>query len=217
MIPVLLIVLTSCFSASSEFSCQNNIVGKEGRVIKKIISGYNYQPGDSCFGGMSEFDKLGRLTTEYDFSSCGKLFKKVTYHYDKTGKVQSSSITSKIENVTYKWNYNEKGLVTEKVATQPTKSFQYKLSYRYDAEGNQIEYKGTMADGSAFRGTSREEYVYENGLKMITRCFGGNEFDIPGYRTEHFYDNTGKEIKSLVYKDPSSTKADMVYLHYQYH
>lgn len=187
------------------------------KIKRKITADHDYKPGDKCVGGISLYNEQGQMTEEYDYGSCDTLFKKVIYTYDETGKVISSVIESDLEYVNYNWIYNNKGELIEKVATKPTASFQYKLTFSYDSLGNQVEYKGTMADGGAFHGTSRKTFTYKNGNKLRTVCYSGDNFDIPGYRIEHVYNKEGKEIRNYVYKDPNTNKADTVYVYYEYY
>jgi hypothetical protein len=208
-------IRTQANSSETDVSAPTN--DTIAKVKRRITAVKGYKPGDKCIGGVTTFNEQGQMAEELDYSSCSVIFKKVVYNYDKTGKIISSTIESEFENVTYNWIYNDKSQLTEQVATVPTRSFQHKLSYTYDSFGNQIEYKGTMADGSAFDGTSRKVFKYQDGEKVKTICYGGDNFDILGYRIEHFYDEDGKEIRSHIYKDPSLNIADTTYFYYEYY
>jgi hypothetical protein len=141
----------------------------------------------------------------------------VRYEYDQLGRIAISHIESELENVSYKWIYNAIGQLEEKVAFRPTTSFQYKLEYSYDSLGNQVEYRGTMADGTAYQGTSRKVYSYENGKKRSTQCYNGVNFDTKGYLIMHLYDDEGKEILNYIFKEPNSDQADTSYVYYEYY
>jgi len=185
-------------------------------VKRKISRGLVDELGKKCVGNITMYNEGGQIVEELDFGSCGVLFKKVECTNNNSRTV-SSKIISDLENVMYNWVYNDEGQVIEKVATHATVSFQYKLTYTYNSSGDLVEYKGTMEDGSAFNGTSRKEYTFENGLKTKTLFFSGADFNEEGYRIDHVYDDNGQATMDLVYKDPSSDRADTTLIYFEYY
>ena len=221
---VCVLVLAFCLACTDEHISVENLSQQDDtylaanglKIKRKITADRSYKPGNKCVGGVAVYNEREQLIEEYDFSSCENLFKKVIYSYSDSGQV-TSTIESDLEHVQYRWNFNEKGQLVEQIASEPTLSFQYKLEYKYDDLGNLIEYKGTMADGRAYHGTSRKEYTYEDGLKTWTNYFSGIEFNEPGYRIHHIYDDSGKEIMNHIYKNPLSRHADTTYIYYEYY
>ena len=184
-------------------------------ILKRKIK--TNKPGDQCANDVYIYNKKGQIVERLDYEDCDKLFKKVKYTYDANDRIAISRIESDVEAVTYIWNYNDKGQLIEKVATRPTKDFRYRYSYTYDADGNQIMYEGSMDDGRPYSGTSRKEFFYDNGKKVKTVCYTGNDFTQPSCIINHLYDVKGKEIKNIIYNKGDSTKIDTVYISYEYY
>lgn len=187
------------------------------RVLKVSYAFGNNDPSDSCYGGKTIFDEIGRRKETYDYSSCGELFKKVFYEYDEEGLETGYRIESNLENVRYSNYYNENGQLVESRAADTTRVFQYRLLYFYDSLGQRTEYRGLMADGSAFNGTSRKSYTWKDGRKLLTECYSGENFDEPGYRILHRYDEAGNSLGDIMYRNPDSEKGDTGRMVYEYH
>ncbi len=214
---LLLLPLAFCACKHTTENTKGTSIQEKVKIKRKVTADYQYKPGDKCVGGITLFNELGQIEEERDYSSCAVIFKKVYYTYNEEGQITTSTIESAFENVTYQWLYNKKGQVVKKIATKPTRTFQYQLIYNYDSLGNQIEYIGTMKDGSAFGGTSRKTFEYINNKKIKTTCFSGENFDILGYQIKHIYDKEGKEIQNFVFKNPESEVSDTIYISYEYY
>jgi hypothetical protein len=197
---------------------QDTTIGQAGSKLKTVFStSYRHKKGDTCFGGITRYNTRGQKMEELDYSACAQLFKKETFRYDSEGKIISSQITSRFENVNYQWLYDQEGRLIAKQADKPTAVFQYLHSFSYNQKNELITYKGTQPNGEAVNGTSRKEFIYENGKKTETLCYGGPKFDQAGYRIKHFYDQNNREIMNIIYKDNEGPKVDTAFFYYEYY
>ncbi len=199
------LTLMGCTTKGIE-SVTNSETSEQPVLKHRTIASPDWIEGNFCHDERSVFRSNGTAERRITYEKCGEVLESELFHPGPEGRIASSSLFTRIENVEYVWRYDSTGRLTEKKALLPTSYFPMRITYNYDSTGYLISEMGVLTDDIPARYGCRIEYQYNDAKLTRTVFYGGAECDQVTRKIEHFYGEDGSEVRRHYYESGEEEK-----------